>query len=267
MKLKFIMRISLLISTYNWPEALDLVLKSAASQSVQPFEILIADDGSKEETKILIEDFKTKSTTPLIHIWHEDEGFRRSKILNKAIAASKGDYIVQIDGDCIMHPDFVKDHQALCSDGQFLFGSRVNIQESFLEQLFEKKKTDFHFLSKGIKKRTRALRIPVLSSVYTPSNQISKKLRGCNLSFWKENFIAINGYNEDFEGWGREDSEMIARMLHSGIEGKRLRYRGIIYHIWHLVKDQSRFEVNDSLQQEVISNKIKWCENGIDKYL
>ncbi len=261
------MKLSLLISTYNWPEALDLVLKSAESQSVQPFEILIADDGSKEESKTLIENFKRKTTTRVLHIWHEDEGFRRSKILNKAIAKAEGDYIVQIDGDCIMHPDFVKDHQAIAANNQFLFGSRVNIQEHFLKELFESKIIDFNFLSKGIKKRTRALRIPVLSAMYKPSNELSKKLRGCNLSFWRKDFIAINGYNENFEGWGREDSEMVIRLLNSGVMGKRLRYRGIVYHIWHLVKDQSRFEMNDALQKQTQEKKVKRCENGIDNYL
>lgn len=266
-KIQLIMKTSLLISTYNWPEALDLVLKSAASQNLKPFEILIADDGSKEETKALIADFKAKSTVKIIHVWHEDSGFRRSKILNKAIAVSKGDYIVQIDGDCIMHPNFIKDHQTSSAPGQFLYGSRVNIQKHFLEELFNTKKINFNFLSKGIKKRTRAMRIPLFGALYKPGQELSKKLRGCNLSFWKQDFVAINGYNEDFEGWGREDSEMIVRMLNIGINGMRLRYRGIIYHIWHLVKDQSRFEINDSLQQQAIAKRMKRCENGIDKYL
>ena len=261
------MKTALLISTYNWPEALELVLLSAENQTEKPHEILIADDGSTEDTKALINSFKLKSTVNIVHVWHEDTGFRRSKILNKAIASSSADYIVQIDGDCIMHKDFVKDHQTFARIGLFLYGSRVNIQESFLDELFKTKNIKFSFLSKGIKKRTRAMRIPLLSAVYKPGSELSKKLRGCNLSFWKQDFVAINGYNEDFEGWGREDSEMIVRMLNSGVEGKRLRYRGIVYHIWHLVKDQSRFEINDSLQQKAIAEKVKWCSNGIDKYL
>lgn len=261
------MKAALLISTYNWPEALELVLKSAAAQSMQPHEILIADDGSKDETRELINDFKKISTTKVVHVWHEDNGFRRSKILNKAIAKSNADYIIQIDGDCIMHKDFVKDHQAMAAENQFLFGSRVNIQQSFLDDLFGKKKINFSILSKGIKNRTRTLRIPFLSKIFQPDAGLSKKLRGCNLSFWKKDFIAINGYNEDFEGWGREDSEMVIRLLNSGHMGRRLRYRGIVYHIWHLVKDKSRFELNDALQNKAVAENRKRCENGIDKYL
>jgi predicted glycosyltransferase involved in capsule biosynthesis len=103
--------------------------------------------------------------------------------------------------------------------------------------------------------------------MYTPHETISKKMRGCNVSFWKKDVVAVNGYNEEFEGWGREDSELIIRMMNNGVLGKRLRYRGIVYHIWHKVKDQSRFEINDSLQEKAIAEHSKWCENGIDKYL
>src|SRR5690554_2052679 len=104
------MKPSLLISIYNWPEALELVLMSVENQSVGPRELLIADDGSSEKTKQLIDAFAKKSQIPIKHFWHEDKGFRKSKILNKAVAGSTSDYIIQTDGDCIMHKDFVKDH-------------------------------------------------------------------------------------------------------------------------------------------------------------
>ena len=261
------MKTSLLISTYNWPEALELVLLSLNNQTEKPDEILIADDGSSEETKDLIKDFQKKLIVPIHHFWHEDKGFRKAIILNKAIAAAKGDYIIQVDGDCIMHKDFVRDHKALAQQNVYLFGSRVNIQEEFLPKLFASRKIKFHFLAKGIKKRTRNLRIPALSSLYKTTDKVSDKMRGCNVSFWKKDVIAVNGYNEEFEGWGREDSELIIRMMYNGVLGRRLRYRGIVYHIWHKVKDQSRFEINDTLQEKAIAEKSKWCEKGIDKYL
>ncbi|QAA80772.1 glycosyltransferase [Aequorivita sp. H23M31] len=261
------MKSSLLISTYNWPEALELVLLSLENQSVRPDEVLIADDGSKEETKELIEAFQRKSRIPIIHFWHEDKGFRRSLILNKAIAGSSSEYIIQTDGDCIMHKDFVKDHLEMCEPNTYLFGSRVNIQEAELSSLFSQKKIKFGFLDKGIKKRTRNLRIPMFADLYKKNTEVSSKMRGCNLSFWKKDFIAVNGYNEAFEGWGREDSELIIRMMNNGVQGRRLRYRGIVYHIWHKVSDQSRFETNDSLQQQAVNEKSKWAERGVDKYL
>ncbi len=261
------MKTSLLISTYNWPQALELVLLSAENQTEMPDEILIADDGSTKETKELIEDFKKKLPVEIKHFWHEDKGFRKSIILNKAIAAAQGAYIIQIDGDCIMHKDFIKDHKAMARPNTYLYGSRVNIQENFLSTLFETHKINFSYFQKGIKKRNRNLRIPVLSSFYGPQKTISKKMRGCNVSFWKEDVIAVNGYNEEFEGWGREDSELIIRMMNNGVLGKRLRYRGIVYHIWHMVKDVSHLKRNNSLQEKAIAEKSKWCENGIAKYL
>ncbi|MBB4119172.1 hypothetical protein GGR32_001468 [Mesonia hippocampi] len=261
------MKTTLLISTYNWPEALNLVLASVLAQSKLPDELLIADDGSNAETKTVIDAFITKTTLPVKHIWHEDKGFRKSRILNKAIAQAKGDYIIQLDGDCIMHKDFVEDHAALAQKKVYLYGSRVNIQEFFLKELFLKRKIKFGFFAKGIKKRTRNLRIPLFSSFYKPKAEISKKMRGCNLSFWRSDFIAVNGYNEDIEGWGREDSELVLRMLHNGVAGKRLRYRGIIYHIWHKEQSKSKLSNNNQLQEETIRNKAKWCENGVDKYL
>lgn len=267
MKKDFLLKTTLLISTYNWTEALQLVLLSAKNQTVQPSEILIADDGSKEETRFLVEEFIKNSATPVRHIWHEDKGFRRSVILNKAIATAQGDYIIQLDGDCIMHKDFVKDHISAARENTYLYGSRVNIQEKFLPELFASKKISFGFFDSGIKKRTRNLRIPFLSRLYRPKPEISKKMRGCNLSYWRKDFIDVNGYNEDIEGWGREDSELILRMLHKGVVGKRLRYAGIIYHIWHREQSKDRLEQNNALQEKTKAEKIKWCENGIDKYL
>ncbi len=261
------MKTSLLISTYNWPEALELVLLSVGNQMEKPDEILIADDGSSEETKNLIKDFQKKLIVPIHHFWHEDKGFRKAIILNKALAAAKGEYIIQVDGDCIMHKDFVRDHKALAQSNVYLFGSRVNIQEKFLPELFASQKIKFNFFAQGIKKRTRNLRLPVLSNLFRTTDEVSDKMRGCNVSFWKKDVVAVNGYNEEFEGWGREDSELIIRMMHNGVLGRRLRYRGIVYHIWHEVKDQSRFEINDTLQEKALSEKSKWCVKGIDKYL
>lgn len=261
------MKTTLLISTYNWENALELVLLSANNQTIKPTEIIIADDGSKESTKEIIDRFKEIIPISLVHIWHEDKGFRRSKILNKAIAIAKGDYIIQLDGDCIMHKDFVKDHIESAQKKVYLFGSRVNIQEDFLTELFSTKKISFGFFDKGIKKRTRNLRIPFLSNFYKPKPEISSKMRGCNMSYWRNDFIAVNGYNEDIEGWGREDSELVLRMIHNGVLGKRLRYRGIIYHIWHKEQSKANLSNNSALQEKTKSEKIKWCENGVDKYL
>ncbi|WP_010182155.1 glycosyltransferase family 2 protein [Aquimarina agarilytica] len=261
------MKTALLISTFNWPEALNLVLNSVLNQSEFPDEILIADDGSTEETQFLIDEFKEKSNLVIKHIWQEDKGFRKSAILNKAIAQTNAQYIIEVDGDCILHKDFIKDHKKLALENHFLFGSRVNIQKEYLKKLFLLEKTNFNFFSRGIRKRTRALRIPYFALFYRGSDQLSKKLRGCNMSFFRENFIKVNGYNEDFEGWGKEDSELAIRLLNSGCLGKRIRYSGIVFHIWHNVKSKSRLQKNEDIQNLVSIQKSSFCVNGIDKYI
>ncbi|SDB20500.1 hypothetical protein SAMN03097699_0084 [Flavobacteriaceae bacterium MAR_2010_188] len=261
------MKTALLLSTYNWPSALGLVLKSIEQQTLIPDEVLIADDGSTDDTKDLIDKFKASTSLNLKHIWHEDNGFRRSSILNKAVAQSNAQYIIQTDGDCILHKNFVKDHVHCSLSNTYLYGSRVSIKENLLPELFEKGIINFNFFSSGIKKRSRTLRIPFLANNYKPDKVLSNKLRGCNLSFWKDDFIAVNGYNEDMTGWGREDSEMVIRMMNNGILGKRIRYGGIIYHIWHKTVSKSNLNVNDSLQQKAIDKNLKWCKNGIDQYL
>src|SRR5690606_29011838 len=129
-----LMKASLIITTYNWPEALDLVLESLECQSQKPHEVLIADDGSSAETRTLIEKFQASSAVTIKHLWHEDQGFRRTVILNKALAQAEGDYIIQLDGDCLMHRRFVEDHMHFAREGNFLFGSRVNIKRNFLPE-------------------------------------------------------------------------------------------------------------------------------------
>ena len=258
---------SLITPTYNWPEALELLLLSIKRQSVLPDEVIIADDGSGTKTKDLIEKMKKNFPVPLIHIWHEDNQNQKPAIMNKAIAASKYDYIIEIDGDIIMHKDFVKDHLSFAEEGLFLYGSRVNIQQGHLDQLFKEKQLSFHFLSKGIKKRGRAIRLPILSKMYTPENKRSSKLRGCNMSFWKKDFIKVNGFNESLTGWGIDDSEMIQRLINIGIKGRRLKYKGLAYHIYHPEQDKSHIEINRIIEKETTEKNVTYIEKGIDQYL
>lgn len=258
---------TLIIATYNWHRALELVLLSITNQSVLPDEIVIADDGSTSETKEVIERYKNLLSIPIHHEWQKDEGFRKAQILNKAIAKANGKYIIQVDGDCILHEHFIKDHLAFVNPNTYLFGSRVNIQKEYLPTLFEKSKINFNVFSPGIKKRTRALHIPFISTFYRKSSEFSNKFRGCNTSYYKSDFISVNGYNEDFTGWGREDSELALRFHNLGIQARRLRYRGIVFHIYHNEKSKSRFEINDKLERQTIAEKLIWTKNGIDKYL
>lgn len=265
---KSVLTSSLIITTYNWKEALELVLKSVLNQSLLPTEVIIADDGSREDTKRLIDEYKLKFPVPLIHVWHEDNGFQKSQILNKAIAISVSEYIIQADGDCILHKNFIRDHVESAVKKTYLFGSRSRIKETYVQDLFRKKKVDFKPVSKGLQNRTKAFYAPVISKFYYKRfNILPEKLRGCNMSFWKADAISVNGYNEDIFGWGREDSEFVARLTNIGVEGKRIRYKGIVFHIYHLEESREKLNKNDKIQQVSIDGKSLWCTNGIDKYI
>lgn len=258
---------SLVSPTYNWPQALELLLKSIKNQTQLPDEVIIADDGSTAETDALISQFQQDFPIPLIHVKHEDKGNRKPRIMNKAIAKAKYDYIIEIDGDIIMHKHFVKDHLQFAEKGFYLYGSRVNIQKHFLAQLFQKQIIHFNYFSKGIKKRGRTIHLPLLTNFIAPVDERSKKLRGCNMSFWKSDFIQINGFNENLVGWGIDDSEMIQRLHNIGIKGKRLKFAGIAYHIYHQEQSKSHIQINLEIEEQTKKEKITFIEKGIDQFL
>lgn len=258
---------TLVTPTYNWPEALELLLLSVKNQTLMPDEVIVADDGSREETTELIRKFQSNFPVPLIHIRHEDEGNRKPAIMNKAIAKAKGEYIIEIDGDIIMHPHFIEDHVRYATKGMYLFGSRVNIQKKLLPKLFAEKITRFHFFSSGIKKRTRTLRLPFMMWFSKPQYKRSRKLRGCNMSFWKSDFIAVNGFNEGLVGWGIDDSEMIQRLHNNGVSGRRLHHVGLAYHIYHKEQDKSHIAINERIERETTEKRITFIDKGINQYL
>ncbi len=258
---------SLVTPTYNWPNALELLLLSIKNQTVLPDEVIIADDGSNDETTKLITLFQQDFPVPLHHIWHLDNGNQKPKIMNKAIASAKHDYIIEIDGDIIMQKNFVKDHLANAQKGLYLFGSRVNIKQPIIKQLFKNKSISFNFFSKGIKNRTRTVRLPFFMQFEKNHKTRSRKLRGCNMSFWKEDFIKINGFNEALVGWGIDDSEMIQRLHNIGIEGKRLKQCAITYHIYHKEQSKKDYNINNAIEIETTEKKLTFIEKGINQYL
>lgn len=260
---------TLIISTYNWPQALKVTLKSVIEQVVLPDEVIIADDGSKEETRNLIEEAQIYFPCPLVHVWHEDNGFRLAKIRNKAMAQAKGDYIMQIDGDIILEKHFVRDHLDMAAKNLFITGSRAFIDQEYSKIILDKTSTKVCKFSKHIEDKLNTLRIPFLSEYM--KFRYKKKLpyygRGCNMSFWKEDIIATNGYDEDMIGWGKEDVEMIVRLINIGKRRIFLKFRGITYHIWHPQNSREFEMINDEVYERSIREKTTRTQNGIDKYL
>ncbi len=255
---------SLVISTYNRPAALELCLLSILEQKVLPDEIIIADDGSSENTKNLIDSYKKKFAAPVYHVWHHDEGFRKTIILNQAIRQSKGDYIIQIDGDIIIHPSFVQEHLYEARPGYFIRGSRTSLNSKKTNKLLHSKKIYLHFLSGGIINRFNAFYNKFFSKInFLFSNpNLPGDVIGCNMSFYKNDFIKVNGYNNDITGWGREDIELAARFINSGILKKSVKYRAVCFHLHHSLCSREHDERNMSMVKYAINHKVKYCVNG-----
>jgi len=255
--------VSLLISTYNWPEALEQCLESVKRQYIYPNEVIIADDGSSEETRILINRFKANFPVPLIHSWIEDNGFRAGKARNEALKAAKYEYIVQVDGDTILNKYFVYDHANFARKGSFIHGSRVLLNAVVTQRLFNHKIRSPSIFMEGTVNFFNGIRIPLLQKLFVAKKHSIVGIRGCNTSYWKEDAIRINGYNEEMTGWGREDSEFAARMVNIGLFRRKLRLGGVQFHIYHEERDRGRLNINDAILNNTIEKRLTSCEHGI----
>ena len=260
------MKISSVIATYNWPEALELVLLSILKQSVFPNEILIADDRSTKETKILIERYSNKFISGIKHIWQKDEGFQKTSILNKSITKANGDYIIQIDGDIIIHTHFVRDHIKMAKKGLFIHGSRAFLNDITTKKAIKNLIITFPIYSPGVTNRFNCLHSLLLSKLLTKNNKNLQGTRGCNFSFWKEDFIKVNGYNEDMKGWGKEDTELSARLMNSGLQKIKLKCLAVCYHLHHKTSSKKKLNINNDILKLTVINNSKICINGSSKY-
>ncbi len=261
------MTCTVIVTTYNWHEALELSLKSILAQTQLPHEIIIADDGSTSKTKELIEKIAKKSPIKIIHSWQEDNGFRAARSRNLAFSKSISDYIIYIDGDMILDKNFILDHINCSEKNFYIQGSRVLLSPSYTkETLIKKQFFQPSFFSKNFKNKLNSLNIPLLSLFLSSKiNQQQRGIKSCNFSFYRDDFLAVNGFNENLITWGREDSELITRMYNNGIKRKNLKFAGIQYHLYHKEGNSNSF--NDNILQRAIDEKLTWCENGLDKHI
>lgn len=261
------MKCSLIITTYNRPVALELVLLSVEKQTILPEEVVIADDGSDYRTKVIIENFQSRNILNIKHSWQEDKGFRAAKSRNKAIAFSTKEYIVLIDGDMVLHNRFIEDHLKHAKKGFFIQGKRSLLTKKRTGLAIHNQETVFSFLDRMVLNPKNSIHSNILSTLFSSKKTHLKGLKTCNMSFFRNDCISVNGFNEKFEGWGREDSEFIVRMINNGVLRKTLRFQAIQYHLYHEENSRGRLFENDLILQNTIANQSSWCGNGIDKYL
>ena len=261
------MRLSLIITTYNWKEALEVSLHSAFQQTILPGEIIVADDGSKPDTGDVVEQMAALSPVPLIHSWQEDKGFRLARSRNRAIAKASGEYIVLVDGDIAMEHHFVEDHLGFARPGFFIQGTRVLLSQELSAQILANRAMLPAFCRKGVENRKNCLRSHLLARLFSFTSRSVTGIKTCNFAFHKQDAIAVNGFNEDFVGWGREDSEFTVRLLNSGIRRRNMKFNGLAYHLYHPMSDRTRLHNNDEILSRTIERKLTWCVKGLAQYL
>ena len=260
-------KISLVISTYNHVRPLELCLDALRRQTTPPKEILIADDGSGEATRNLILRLTPTLPCPVRHLWHEDKGFRKNIILNRALAATTGDYLVLTDADCVPHPRFIEDHASLAEEGFWVQGRRSYLSASASESLQPGQPVpSFRLLLSG--NMTGAAKGFHLPFPIIRRNTAQRGIIGCNMAMWRNDLLAVNGWDEDYEGWGLgEDSDVGSRLYHLGHPRKFVYGRAILYHLHHPILNRDHLPQSQNRLNETLRTKKIRCVRGVDQYL
>jgi glycosyltransferase involved in cell wall biosynthesis len=257
--------ISVIVTTYNREDALTAVLRGLARQTDRAFEVVIADDGSRPATRQVIAGFGSRFNR-LAHVWHDDRGFRAAEIRNRAILAALGETCIFLDGDCIPRPDFVAVHRRLAEPGWFVAGNRVLLSPELTERVLrEQLEVELWSLRQWIAPRLRGeinRLAPLLSLPLGPMRHLLgaawRSIRSANLAVRRSDLLNVDGFDAAFSGWGREDSDLVVRLLRSGIRRKDGRFATAVLHLWHAESDRSRLLHNDRLLNEIReTNRIK----------
>lgn len=265
--------VSVIVTTYNWPQALDLVLKKLLAQTVLPFEILIADDGSKEETTQLIRSYQLDSYVSIHHIWQEDVGFRAAMARNRALAVAKGDIVLFLDGDCLVPKNWVARYINLLTPGVFVSGNRVLLSQIYSEQILTGSALPQNLFSAMGAWIRRQINRP-WPLIQLPEGRwrlrAAKRWQGaktCNLGVWRQDALLVNGFDEAFVGWGYEDSDFVVRLQKSGVYRKDGRYALPVWHLWHQERSRAFSKDNYARFEEVLKSTNYKARQGVQQYL
>ena len=233
--------VSVVITTYNRSDALLAVLDGLSRQTDQKFEVIVADDGSRDEHRHRIFESKNAQALHVIHVWHPDVGFTASRVRNRGVAAASGDYIVFLDGDCVPELDFIARHKALACKGSFVNGSRVLLapaltQKVLVGQAQVSGRSIIYWVSQRFQgqanKLTGLLRLPDWRWRVQPKFSW-KGIRSCNMGVWRADFERVDGFDESFVGWGHEDADLVLRLHHNGVIRKNAFCATEVFHLWH----------------------------------
>jgi glycosyltransferase involved in cell wall biosynthesis len=265
-------KISIVITTYNRPEALTLVLRGLAAQTDSRFEAIVADDGSTPETAAALERVKAALPYRLRHVWQPDEGFRAPMARNRASAIAEGEYIVFLDGDCVPLVDFVAGHRRLAAPGWLVSGNRVLLDRRLTERATGEQLplwtwTAGRWLKARLAGEVNRLGPLLRLADWSEARSDLTGAKTCNLAVWRRDLLAVNGFDEEFIGWGYEDSDLVQRLLNSGCRRRSTRWAVPVLHLWHAAQDRGREKANLARLEQTVAGRARRAAHGIDQYL
>lgn len=263
--------ISVIVTTYNRADALDAALRALARQTDRNFEIIVADDGSGPDTARVIESWISRLPIPVKHVWQENRGFRGAEIRNRGIGASSGDYCIFLDGDCVARADFVATHRRLAEPGWFVAGNRLLLSRGLTEAaLAQRLEAQDWSIASFMRERLRGGVNRLLPALHLPLGPLrkihSKEWEGaktCNLAVARRDLDRVDGFDARYRGWGREDSDLVVRLLHAGVQRKDGRFATGVLHLWHPEVDREGLQENERRFAEVLSGKRIAAKQGL----
>ena len=262
------MRVEVIVTTHNNPVALDKVLAAFDAQVRRPNALTVANDGSSAETDEVIARWQARWGGGFNTVWQPHQGFRKCRILNEAIARSKADYLIFCDGDCVPHRQFVLDHVELAERGFWVQGKRAQVKEHAASTVNPLRLAVFSMWASGKLWRARyGFRLPWAACWRQTRGPLRERAMGSNLAIWRDDLVAINGFNEDFEGWGDEDREVTVRLHKWGNRKKLALGRAIQFHLDHPPARRDRVGDNSALLAAVRAAEVACCARGLNRHL
>jgi glycosyltransferase involved in cell wall biosynthesis len=258
------MRLALIVTTFERPDALARVLQTVARQSVAPDELIIADDGSGPSTGELLAGFAKGTAVPVRHVWRAHQGFHPGRMRNRAIAAASCDYLVLVDGDMLLHPEFIADHRRWAHRGRYNQGCRVLLDEpATARALASGDLPRFTSAGLGARRRLYAWHAPRASALLGTLANSLLAIKSCNQGMWREDLLRVNGFDETLSGWGSDDKELCARLDNARIARRSLLFSAIAFHLHHPPADRSSLARHTAALAETRATGRTWCGHGI----
>jgi glycosyltransferase involved in cell wall biosynthesis len=268
------LKTAVVVTTYNRPDALQAVLEGYLVQDASDFELLVADDGSNEITREVVEDYACRARFPMRHVWQEDRGFRAGAARNRAVAQTRAEYILFTDGDCIPPPFFVSRHQTLAEHGCFLAGNRILMNPAFTQTVLTNRipvhtwsaaRWLYAWMRRDVNRALPLLSLP--DGAWRRRQSLRwEGVKTCNFSAWAGDLKRVNGFDERYSGWGLEDSDLVIRLLHAGVLHKNARFAAPVFHLWHPENDRTQLPENQRHLNEILASDRVAAVVGLNRY-